>query len=258
MQNDFSPVAPGAQAPLEPVTMQPLLTEPPNDVPALASADAPAGSASNAPPPIAGYCRVCGKALTEQTRRLAQGTIFCEDHVPKMVTEPPSPYASAPQPAAVPSQGPSPGLAFVLGFVPGVGAIYNGQYAKGFIHVVIFGLLVSISGSPNLAGGLEPLFGLLGAAFVFYQCFEAMHTARRRQLGLPVDEWSSLVPLGTPGTAAASVGPIMLISIGILFLLNNFNLLPIDRMLRFWPLILIGAGAAMLIGRMRSSQGGQQ
>ena len=29
--------------------------------------------------------------------------------------------------------GASPGLAFLLGFIPGVGAIYNGQYVKG-IH----------------------------------------------------------------------------------------------------------------------------
>ena len=30
---------------------------------------------------IAGYCRVCGKALTEADVRTAQGTIYCVDHV---------------------------------------------------------------------------------------------------------------------------------------------------------------------------------
>ena len=33
----------------------------------------------------------------------------------------------------------APGLAFALGFIPGVGAIYNGQYLKGLVHALIFG-----------------------------------------------------------------------------------------------------------------------
>ena len=61
--------------------------------------------------------------------------------------------------------GPSPGFAFLLGLIPGVGAIYNGQYAKGLIHVVILGLLISITSS-GAAGDLEPLFGLLIALVV--------------------------------------------------------------------------------------------
>ena len=32
----------------------------------------------------------------------------------------------------------------MLGFIPGVGAIYNGQYAKGLVHVIIVGLMISI------------------------------------------------------------------------------------------------------------------
>jgi hypothetical protein len=160
-----------------------------------------------------------------------------------------------PAPASQADQGPPAGLAFVLGFVPGVGAIYNAQYAKGFIHVVIFGLLISIASSRNLSGGLEPLFGLMAGVFVFYQCFEAYHTAKKRQLGIPVDEWSSLIPMGTPGTAAAAIGPGLLIVLGILFLLNNFDLLPVGRLLKFWPVLLIGAGAVMLLNRMKSSQG---
>jgi len=31
----------------------------------------------------------------------------------------------------------SPGLALFLGLIPGVGAIYNGQYAKGMVHAII-------------------------------------------------------------------------------------------------------------------------
>ncbi len=83
-----------------------------------------------------------------------------------------SPYSSA-YPAPFVTSGPSPGLAFLLGLIPGVGAIYNGQYAKGLIHVVILGLLISIMGS-NAAGDLGPLFGMLIALWFPYMAFEAV------------------------------------------------------------------------------------
>src|SRR2546430_12949330 len=100
---------------------------------------------------VVGYCRSCGKPLDETTMRTAQGTIFCEEHVPMEQSAPvaapespyTSPYTSAPPP---PLSNPdvSPGLAFGLGMIPGVGAIYNGQYAKGLVHVIIIGLMISI------------------------------------------------------------------------------------------------------------------
>ena len=51
----------------------------------------------------------------------------------------------------------SPGLALFLGMIPGVGAIYNGQYAKGMVHAIIWGVLMSIADS-RAAHGLEPVF----------------------------------------------------------------------------------------------------
>jgi hypothetical protein len=127
----------------------------------------------------AAFCRTCGKPLCQECQRPVQGTIVCEEHAP----------ATQPLPPPVPpAAGVSPGLAFVLGLIPGVGAIYNGQYAKGVIHVVIFGLLISIASSGGIHG-FEPLFGLLIAIWYFYMPFEAYHTARKRQLGHPVDEF---------------------------------------------------------------------
>ena len=37
-----------------------------------------------------------------------------------------------------------PGVALALGFIPGVGAIYNGQIAKAFVQVLIFGSLIAL------------------------------------------------------------------------------------------------------------------
>jgi TM2 domain-containing membrane protein YozV len=145
--------------------------------------------------------------------------------------------------------GASPGLAFLLGFIPGVGAIYNGQYVKGFIHVVIFGVLIAIVNDDQMSGGLQPLFGMMIAVWVFYMAFEAYHTAKRRQLGQPVDEFSSIVPrAGHP--ARFPLAPTVLIAVGVLFLLHNLNILRIGELLRYWPVALIGLGAYMLYERL--------
>ncbi|GIU74321.1 MAG: hypothetical protein KatS3mg004_1408 [Bryobacteraceae bacterium] len=190
--------------------------------------------------PVAAYCRVCGVALAEDEVRWARGTIYCQAHLPA-----PEPEAAPPAaPPLVPNPGVSPGLAFFLGMIPGVGAIYNGQYAKGIIHVVILGLLLSISSSGSI-DGLEPLFGLLTAVFWFYMAFEAYHTAKRRMLGEPVDEFSSLVDLRSG--ARSPLTPILLIVLGAIFLLNNLGLLPMREVLRWWPVLLIAVGVWMLV-----------
>jgi hypothetical protein len=193
--------------------------------------------------PVVGYCRSCGKALTETTRRIYAGTLFCEEHALN-VQEAASPYTAANPVAATGNA--SPALAWILGLIPGVGAIYNGQYAKGFVHALIFGLLVSILGSES-AGGFEPLFALMTAAFVFYQSFEAYHTAKMRNQGLVVDEFSSLIRMrnGNP------LAPALLIVVGVAFLLSNLGLFNIGQLLRFWPALLILAGVMMLIRNTR-------
>jgi hypothetical protein len=133
--------------------------------------------------------------------------------------------------------------------IPGVGAIYNGQYAKGIVHVLIFGLLISIESS-GAAGGLEPLIGILIGVFPFYMAFEAYHTARKRMMGEPVDEFSSIVQL-RPEAGRFPMIPVLLILLGGLFLLNNLGLVRLEQILRYWPAALILLGAWMLYERMR-------
>src|SRR5579862_8924348 len=89
--------------------------------------------------PATAYCRSCGKPVCDQCRRDAYGTVYCAEHVPAPSPQsapappPPPPPAAATAVSYAPNDV-SPGLAMALGFIPGVGAIYNGQYAKGLIH----------------------------------------------------------------------------------------------------------------------------
>ncbi len=225
--------------------------------------------------PATAYCRSCGKPVCEACRRDAYGTVFCAEHAPA-----PAPSASAGAPGGAPYTPPpfnpppppnpapppfgrtygappvdsrfgadvSPALAFFLGWIPGVGAIYNGQYAKGLVHAVIWGLLVSVTSNGRASHGLEPLFGMLIAVWCFYMAFEAYHTARKRRLGEPVDEMSSLINVGhRRGTIP--VGGIALIVLGGLLLMHTLDLLNFEYVARYWPVLLIAAGAYMLYGR---------
>jgi hypothetical protein len=139
-------------------------------------------------------------------------------------------------------------LAFLLGWIPGVGAIYNGQYLKGLVHAVIFGLLISLVSSAE-GSASQPFLVMTMIGFVFYMPFEAFHTAKKRQMGLPVDEWSSLTGTRT-FRSRAPIGPIVLIAIGVLFLLDTLHLVEFRDIGRYWPVLLIVIGAYMLYGRM--------
>ena len=202
------------------------------------------------------YCRICGKVLPPEEQHSALGTVYCAEHVPAAPppTAPPtqSPWTVPPTAAPHPpnpnaSSAPSPGLAFILGLIPGVGAIYNAQYAKGLIHVVIFGLLISIANADSV-GDMQRLFGMLAPAWVFYMAFEAYHTAKNRAEGRPTEEFSSVIPVH-PGRPP--IGPIVMIGLGIFFLLNNLGLIRFSLLFKFWPLALIGMGVYMLFERAR-------
>jgi hypothetical protein len=205
------------------------------------------------------FCRTCGKALCEQCRRNVFGTVYCEEHVLAAGVPPgktagaaaPPPPGSPYEPGAPPPKvyaDVSPGLALFLGFIPGVGAIYNAQYAKGILHAVIWGVLWSIADSRAVRGA-GPLVGIMIAAFWAYMALEAYHTARKRRAGLPVDEYSSILNLRSGRDLP--VVAISLIVLGGVLLLHTLDVLDFERVARFWPVLLIGAGAYLLYGRFR-------
>jgi hypothetical protein len=124
------------------------------------------------------FCQNCGKALCANcVRNGPGGQILCE---PCYMA-----WQNVPNPfIAPPVSGPNPSAAAVLGLIPGVGAMYNGQYFKGFIHVIIFVVIISITTHYGL-------FGLFIPAWILYQSFEAYHTAKAMREGQPLPD-----PLG--------------------------------------------------------------
>lgn len=236
------------------------------------------------------YCRNCGKALCEECKRDVMGAIYCEPciatrlgHTP--ATIPPGPVA--PQGVRVQSP-PNPIAAGLLGLVPGVGAMYNGNFAKAFAHVVIFVLLI-------VATDRIPIVGILIGFFVLYMAFEAYKTAEAKVHGLQAPDPLGLDrlfgvqdsqtyhahianPAAQPTTAYPPVAPmqqaqpmpqvepppmardntpvgaVILIGLGVIFLLDNLGFM---HMHRLWPLFLIGIGLWIAYKRtIRADAGG--
>src|SRR5580704_11179758 len=213
--------------------------------------------------PAVAYCRACGKPVCDECRRDAFGTVYCAEHAPAPAPEPPPPPGPAAGPIGPPPVYPapppppvpgsyaysevSPGLAFFLGCIPGVGAIYSGQYAKGIVHAVIWGMLMSMADS-HAVRDVQPMFVMLVIAWWFYMAFEAYHTARKRRAGEPVDEYSSVLNLSGGHSHVPAAG-IALIGLGALLLLHTLDLIDFEYVARFWPVVLIAAGAYLLAGR---------
>jgi len=238
--------------------------------------------ANHADVPAAAFCRTCGKPLCSSCMRDVRGVIYCEECLASHLSAAmPPPGTTAVPPGVPPETGVgSPGLAALLGFIPGVGAMYNGEYAKGFVHVLIFATLIW------MAAHVNGIFGLGIAAFVIYMPIEAYQTARARQMGLPPPDPLGLnrlfsaggpAPNRAPGVAASAVpvpgttstaapkeqpvdgeccppsripiGAFILIGLGVLFLLNEMDVVNFDRLWRFWPLVLIAVGIRVLMRR---------
>ena len=201
-----------------------------------------------------GYCRNCGKALCSTCVRPVRDVLYCEDCLASIMGIPGAPGASAtgapvpapgmlPPPTPSPRSGGSPGVAFVLGLFPGLGAVYNGEYNKALIHIVVFvAMIVGLNSDPGDAASV--VLSLLLAGFVLYMASDAMRVSKARNLGEtppdPLENWSKNRP----------VGPLILIVLGVLFLLNNFNWLPFWRIGRLWPLVLVGVGVLMFRNRL--------
>lgn len=214
--------------------------------------------------PAAAYCRTCGKALCEECKREVRGVIYCEECIARrMETTMPTAAPGTPAGAAAPvaaTGGGNPVAATLLGFIPGVGQMYNGEFGKAFLYVIIFGSLC-------WAGGRADAFGWFAAFFYFYMVFDAYRVAKARQLGQPVPtDFFGMGGGGAGGAGGAAsavgrefahvpVGAIVLIGLGALFLLENMGLFHIHWIGRLWPLILIVIGIRMYQRRAAAQNG---
>ena len=205
-----------------------------------------------------GFCRNCGKPMCSACVRPVRDVLYCEDCLAKVVGLPSTPPTVTPDAGIAPANpagsGISPGptssssgtpvLAFVLGLIPGLGAIYNGEYNKALLHIVIFaGIILGIS--LDLGDGAQAVLICALVVFPFYMAIDAVRTLKARQTGEKYQD-----PLENV-TKQKAIGPILLIVLGVLFLLNNFGFFDFFRVRELiFPLILIAIGVLLLRNRV--------
>jgi len=210
------------------------------------------------------YCSNCGLALCFNCSETIGGRVLCPScsrlsransvNAPSQVDDSSSPQTN-PMPERekpyIPERGYpycSPNVSLVLGLIPGVGSICNGDYVKAFLQILIFGSLVSLASSQEV-GGFDSIFVILSIIFFFYMPLEAYHIAKKRNLALrgitviSPFERIQFSELWTGGLA---------ISFGTLFLVNQFVPGTLHFVSRGWPLALIGIGIYNLSRYFRS------
>jgi len=202
-----------------------------------------------------GYCRNCGKAMCPACARPVRDVLYCEECLATVMGVPPATAStgtgaptSAP-PGVLPPTPPAgqagnAGLAFVMGFIPGLGAIYNGEYNKALVHIVAFAAII-LGLNLDLGGGAEAVLVCALVIFPFYMAIDALRTVKARQSGEPYHD-----PLES-WTKERSIGPILLIGLGALFLFKNFGLFDFFRFRElFFPVLLIGFGVWLMRDRI--------
>lgn len=183
------------------------------------------------------YCGQCGRAVCAQCRHDVRGMIYCEECLAARMQSPV--YA----PLVGSGTGPNPGTAALLSVIPGVGAAYNGQIVKGLMQLIVFVTLWELAQHVDV-------FGWAVAAWWFYICLDSYQTAKRKQLGLPTEEWFGLGESNVK--LNASIGAVLLIGLGVLFLLQNLGVDVFGHISKFWPVLLIVLGVIALQKRMGS------
>lgn len=129
----------------------------------------------------------------------------------------------------------SPSLAAFLSIFPGIGAIYNGNLIKGVTYMLLFAVLIVLSSNahdPNVV-----VFALMIAGFYIFQIIDSYNDAIKINQNVLTEE----NPAGSKEDISLFSAIVVLV-IGIVFQMVNFELLTYRQVTRLWPLVLVAFG----------------
>ncbi|MFN0084492.1 MAG: LiaI-LiaF-like domain-containing protein [Blastocatellia bacterium] len=183
-------------------------------------------------------CQACERPLCPACDHRIKGFPYCQDCIVAGIEAIRRPAGAEPRTAAWRLEK-SPMVALLFGFVPGMGAAYNGQNIKALVHFTITILLWTLS--DIFSDPLETTFLLSCATFYFFSIYDAYTTAHRARLGADIaEEDNRLKNLLRERT---NVWGGILIGIGALAMLDNLMPVIIHR---YWPAVLIVIGLLFL------------
>lgn len=141
----------------------------------------------------------------------------------------------------------SPALAGILAFFfPfGIGAMYNRQIFKGFIFLIVLAGLVTM----QTTGEGQPFLGIILGGFYFYQIIDAVQTSKsinRRYLLGKEDEEEKVEEFPEALKTGSVFWGAILIALGGILLLANFEVISYDTVFDFWPVAVIIVGLKLV------------
>ena len=126
----------------------------------------------------------------------------------------------------------NPSLAAFLAIFPGMGTIYNGNIIKGITYMLIFTILIVLT--DNAQDPDAVVFGLMIAGFFIFQIIDSYNEASKINQNILAKE--------NPASYKEDLSlfsAIIVLMIGIVFQLANFDLITFRQVTRLWPLVLI-------------------
>lgn len=141
----------------------------------------------------------------------------------------------------------NPSLAAFLAIFPGMGAIYNGNLLKGITYMLLFAVLIVLTSNandPNIV-----VFALMIAGFYIFQIIDSYNDAGKINQNVLAED----NPAGSKEDISL-FSAIMVLVLGIIFQMVNFELLTYRQVTRFWPLVLIAFGIKIVFNYLNREE----
>jgi hypothetical protein len=182
------------------------------------------------------YCSTCSKALCAECSHRIKGKVFCQDCLVRGAE-----WAASVKDLHMPTDAPK--RAAALSLIPGMGAVYNGDYQRAIVQFAVFAALIIMGDEAHAVFGFGAFVFLVFTMFDSYRMAEANLRSR-------VDEKPAKAPPAKDNTVA--VWGVLLIVLGMVFLLKNFiHFYFLDRL---WPLAFIALGAYLVVRSLRERE----
>ncbi len=180
-------------------------------------------------------CSVCSKPLCTECTHKIKGKPYCQDCLVQGAE-----WAATVRGLKLPSD--SPKRAAFCAIIPGMGAVYNGEYTKAITYFAVFAALSMMGNRVN------GVFGFGAFVFVLFTMFDAYRSAEAKARK---SIQAGFVPEESVHQDKTIVGwGILLIVLGIIFLLQN--LISFYFLNRMWPIVFILVGGYLVYRAMEA------